>query len=337
MPKGGYCEVDGRWVWVTPDGYCENGHPPDRMREVQQLVPLTHRGTPIPTPSRPTVVPYRLRFWWRHSGWLVLTLTWGFLNWLAFVYIGLRARQRLWLVWGFVYLVPLALFIASIGSGYAWYALAFQVFVAVVSVVHGIILRPRYRAIMFGDAPLGSVPQPPRVVTRGPRPTLERGLEDNAAQMLREAADKVARLGETANVIAKPEVRQAVGRLSVTADEILQELSKHPERIELARSFLTYYLDVALRVTGGYQELSSRMNPTPEMSETVARAESSLPGIQHAFDSQLGSLLQVDLLDLDSEIALLDKMTQINERFEEARGLPPSASRGSGDRQRQEA
>jgi hypothetical protein len=149
---------------------------------------------------------------------------------------------------------------------------------------------------------------------------------------MREAADKAARLGETANLIAKPEVRQLVGRLSVTADEILQELSKHPERIELARSFLTYYLDAALRVAGGYQELTARTNPTPEMTETIARAESSLPGIQQAFESQLSSLLQVDLLDLDSEIALLEKMADMNQRFDEARGvLPPTSSRTSGE------
>ncbi len=330
MPKGGYCEACRRWVWVRPDGSCENGHPPGQVREVQALVPLNRRGSPIPTPARPTVVPYKLRFWWRYSGWLILTLTWGFLNWLAFVYIGLRARQKLWLVWGFVYLIPLALFIASIGSGYAWYALAFQVFVAVVSLVHAIILRPHYRALMFGDPPLGSVPRPPQLPALDSRGALGRGLEENVAQTLREAADKVARLRETANRIEKPEVRQTVGHLSFTADEILRELSKHPERIELARGFLTYYLDAALRIASGYQELAARTNPSPEMRSIMIQAESSFPGIQRAFDAQLSSLLQHELLDLDSEIALLDKMVQMNERFEAARELPSSTTGRSG-------
>jgi hypothetical protein len=330
MPKGGYCEVDGRWVWVTPDGYCQNGHPPDKVRELQQLVPLTRRGSPIPTPVRPAAVPYKLRFWWRYSAWLILTLTWGFLNWSAFVYIGLRARQRLWVLLGFVYLVPLALFIASVGTGLVWYALAFQVFMAVVSLVHGIILRPQYRAIMFGDAPLGSVPQPPRIIAPASHPVLERGVDGNVAVSLREAEGKLARLGEVANNIQKPEVRQAVGRLAVTGDEILQELSKHPERLDVARGFLTYYLDAALRIAGGYQELSARPNPTPEMRDTVGEAERSLPGMQRAFDSQLSALLQLDLLDLDSEIALLDKMVKLNERFDAVSGLPPPSAEETG-------
>jgi hypothetical protein len=234
-----------------------------------------------------------------------------------------------------VYFVPLALFIASIGTGFVWYALAFMFFIAVVSLVHAVILRPQYRALMFGDAPLGSVPQPPQIISRGSHPSLERGLQENVALTLREAGDKAARLGETANRIEKPEVRQMVGRLSVTADEILQELGKNPERIELARGFLTYYLDAALRIAGGYQELSKRSNPPPEVRATMAQAEDSLPGIQRAFDSQLASLLQMDLLDLDSEIALLDKMVRLNERFDEARGLPPSSG-GTGGTQRQE-
>ena len=72
-----------------------------------------------------------MRFWWRHSAWILLTLTFGFLNWLAFVYIGLRARQTPWLIWGFVYALPLAATVAAIGSPFFWFALAVQIVVAV--------------------------------------------------------------------------------------------------------------------------------------------------------------------------------------------------------------
>jgi 5-bromo-4-chloroindolyl phosphate hydrolysis protein len=285
------------------------------MREVQQLRPLTSpRGTLMRTPPVSKVTPQYTRFWWRHSAWILLTLSLGFLNWLAFVYIGLRARQSQWLIWGFVYLLPLAATVATTGSSFFWFALAFQIVVAVVSFVHAVAVRPRYRALMFGDPPLRSVPAPPMMVAQQ-RPELARNLDQNVAQTLREAYQRVGEMSDAANRIAKPETRQAVAQLCVTAQRILAEIQKHPQRMDVARGFLTYYLEAAARIVGGYEQLAVRDGYSPEVRKTLAQAESSLPGIQRAFDSQLESLLQLDLLDLESEIDLLDKTVQMENRF----------------------
>ena len=315
MPVGGYCEACGRWVWVAPNGSCKSGHPPSRVREVQQLRPLTSpRGTLMRTPPIPKVTPYHVRFWWRHSAWILLTLTLGFLNWLAFVYIGLRARQPHWLIWGFVYLLPLAATVAAVGSPYFWFALAVQIVVAVVSLIHAVAVRPRYRALMFGDPPIGSVPAPPMMVAQQ-RPDLARNLDQNVAQTLREAYQRVGEMSDAANHIARPETRQAIAQLCATAQQILAEIQKHPQRMDVARGFLTYYLEAAARIVRGYEELVARGSDSPEVRKTLAQAENSLPGIQRAFDSHLESLLQLDLLDLESEIDLLDKTVQMENRF----------------------
>jgi 5-bromo-4-chloroindolyl phosphate hydrolysis protein len=266
------------------------------------------------TPPIPRVTPYQVRFWWRHSAWILLTLTLGFLNWLAFVYIGLRARQSPWLIWGFVYLLPLAATVAAIGSPFFWFALAVQIVVAAVSLVHAVAVRPRYRALMFGDPPARSVPAPPMLLVEQ-RPDLARNLDQNVAQSLREAYQRVAEMSDAANTIAKPETRQAVAQLCVTAQQILAQIQKHPQRMDVARGFLTYYLEAATRIVRGYEQLASRGSYSPEVRKTLAQAENSLPGIQRAFDSQLESLLQLDLLDLESEIDLLDKTVQLENRF----------------------
>jgi hypothetical protein len=315
MPVGGYCEACGRWVWVAPNGSCKSGHPPSRVREIQELRPLTSpRGTLMHTPPIPKVTPYHVRFWWRHSAWILLTLTLGFLNWLAFVYIGLRARQPHWLIWGFVYLLPLAATVAAIGSPYFWFALAVQIVFAVVSLIHAVAVRPRYRALMFGDPPIGSVPAPPMMVAQQ-RPDLARNLDQNVAQTLREAYQRVGEMSDAANRIAKPETRQAIAQLCVTAQQILAEIQKHPQRMDVARGFLTYYLEAAARIVRGYEELVARGSDSPEVRKTLTQAENSLPGIQRAFDSHLESLLQLDLMDLESEIDLLDKTVQMENRF----------------------
>jgi hypothetical protein len=40
---------------------------------------------------------------WLHSTWILLTFTFGFINWVAFAYIGLRARQPKWLLAAVLY------------------------------------------------------------------------------------------------------------------------------------------------------------------------------------------------------------------------------------------
>ena len=82
-----------------------------------------------------------------HSLWIGWTFT-LFLGWLAFVYIGLRARRPRWALWGLVYLFPLVL-PSIIGINYTelsqWHwteTLALLVWVA--SIIHASI-DPRYK------------------------------------------------------------------------------------------------------------------------------------------------------------------------------------------------
>lgn len=49
-----------------------------------------------------------------HSIWICwVLLTCGFFNWVAFLYIGVRASQKKWIVWGGIYSVPFLLSIVS--------------------------------------------------------------------------------------------------------------------------------------------------------------------------------------------------------------------------------
>ena len=116
MPLGGYCTVCQRWVWLTPYGECQNGHPASAVRDVQQLKPQTEPGTLVGEVLEDGRPRARFRWWWRHSAWIAWTFSLGFLNWLAFVYVGVRARHTPWTLFGFAYLVPLLLTIAAVAS-----------------------------------------------------------------------------------------------------------------------------------------------------------------------------------------------------------------------------
>ncbi len=326
MPLGGYCSVCERWVWLTPYGECQNGHASSAVRDVQQLKPQTGDVAVVEAPVPATKPKTQYRWWWRHSGWILWTFTLGFMNWFAFVWIGVRARYFPWTLLGFVYVLPVILTALSFGTGIGWLPpvmIAIQLLASAMSVAHALYLRPHYRAIMFGDAPPRSLPkppQPPSLLESMPREQLPRGIDEATAEVLRPAQTQVDAILQDAGAIGKAEVRDQVVALCRTADKILAELAAQPRKLDAARGFLTYYLDAAQRIVEGYVHLTERGAATPDITATLARAEASLRVVQQAFDRQLAAVLEDRAMDLDSEIELLERTVRSETMYTQTPG-----------------
>ena len=55
-----------------------------------------------------------------HPLWVGWTFTFGSFSWVAFLYIGVRARQRRWVLWGLLYSIPFAYELAARVSTTVW-------------------------------------------------------------------------------------------------------------------------------------------------------------------------------------------------------------------------
>lgn len=333
MPLGGYCEKCGKWVWVSAYGECQNGHPAADVRDIQLLTEQDGRRSVLRADRSAVVVPRRAkyRWWWRHSLWIVWTFTLGLLNWVAFFYIGIRARSVAWILSGLFYLLPLVLTIASIGTWWWRVAIPAQIVISGISVLHALAARPKYRAIMFGDLPHESLPGPPRpppLMAGNGRLSLPEGIDVESGETLAQAHRRIRSILDAAGSIHKPDVRGQIARLCATAEEILGELAREPRQIPLARSFLAYYLEAAERIVAGYADLSCRSSSSSDVADSLTRAESSLDAVQRAFDRQLDSLLERRVIDLDVEVEVLEKTVGFVEPLRPDRPLEP-AGRGA--------
>jgi len=327
MPLGGYCEKCQRWVWVSAYGECENGHPADVVRDIQLLTPQSGRGS-SQVADKPVVVTGRAkyRWWWRHSLWIIWTFAFGLLSWVAFFYIGVRARSAAWLAAGLMYLLPVVAFAASLGTW--WWRIALPVMLAAgaLSVAHALAARPKYRAVMFGDVPdkaLPAPPQPPPLMSGQQRPALPQSPDVEAREVIAAAHRMVLSIIDAADGIQKPDVRGRVARICGTAEEILAELGREPRQVQLARAFLAYYLEAAQKIVTGYADLSRTSSPSPQAAATLARAEGSLDSIQQAFDQQLAALQEHRVIDLDVEVEVLEKTVRMDAGAASAEVLEP--------------
>lgn len=82
-----------------------------------------------------------------HSLWIGWTFTLGFFSWLAFAYIGIRARHPKWLLWAVFYAGPLLLFaVITVNMSQAWSdaTLTAGLLLSVFSIIHAFLVRKEY-------------------------------------------------------------------------------------------------------------------------------------------------------------------------------------------------
>ncbi|MGF1471079.1 MAG: hypothetical protein ACFB50_04950 [Rubrobacteraceae bacterium] len=84
-----------------------------------------------------------------HSFWIGWTFTLGFFNWIGFLYVGIRARQRKWIMWGVFYSSPfvLAMIFSNTLAFEGWVGdliIALILFLGLVSIFHAFRIRKEY-------------------------------------------------------------------------------------------------------------------------------------------------------------------------------------------------
>ena len=95
-----------------------------------------------------------------HSAWMGWLFTFGVLNWVAFLFIGLRLKQRKWLVWAGLYLLPLILFFlpydlnTALGQNLNAVAGLLVFLAGFASLAHGFAVRKEYLMRMAAVEPI---------------------------------------------------------------------------------------------------------------------------------------------------------------------------------------
>lgn len=124
---------------------------------------------------------------------------------------------------------------------------------------------------------------------------------------VREGMEKLKSLRSNTRMIADNEVAGKVQDICKTGSEIFDYLAKNPGDISKARQFINYYLDATEKIVNQYIELSQRKDKTKEIQDSLDKVETMLDSIKETYSKQLHNLLEDDLLDLNTEISVLEK------------------------------
>ena len=124
---------------------------------------------------------------------------------------------------------------------------------------------------------------------------------------LREGSQKLGTLKRAAERIADRGVRGKAYAVCDAVARILSDIREDPKDLKPARQFLGYYLDATIKVVDRYAALATKSVSSDELTESLERAEASLDTIKNAYDKQLAQLLENDVMDLDTELRVLEQ------------------------------
>lgn len=126
-------------------------------------------------------------------------------------------------------------------------------------------------------------------------------------KMLAEAEKDLYEIRRASQSIFDRSVQRDAENLHKTGSRILAFLKENPERIRQARRFFLYYLDTAAKLLGRYRDFQNTGLHTEEIEEILERTKKALPMLNQAFEKQFTRLMEGELMDVEADIALLEK------------------------------
>lgn len=134
--------------------------------------------------------------------------------------------------------------------------------------------------------------------------TGEKGLD----QVLSQAEAHLKQLHTLNERIPDKALSAAITRMEQAGHAILVQVSKEPAKAKSIRKFAAYYLPTAVKVLGTYADLSASGAKGENAQALQKDVEANAETIAKAFEAQLDALFAGQVLDVSSDLDVLEAM-----------------------------
>ena len=132
--------------------------------------------------------------------------------------------------------------------------------------------------------------------------------------------------------LADEELRAELAGLQPISVRIMDYMGAHPEKIPLARKFVTYYQDRTAALAKEYLEFERTGLSTEQVEATKAKIRATLAAMDEAYTAEFEKLLSDKLLDVDAELKVMEQTLAadgIEDRTEPERTADGGAESGA--------
>ena len=151
------------------------------------------------------------------------------------------------------------------------------------------------------------------------------GIE-SVDQLVRSGQDMIASIRDENRQIPDPELSEKIDQLETISNQIFLTVTDKPEKAPQIRRFMDYYLPTVLKMLTNYRKLDEREVTGENAAKTKKSVEEAMDIVLDAFRKQHDQLYQHDMLDVTTDISVLETLMKQD-------GLIENIERGSKEGQ----
>ncbi len=127
-------------------------------------------------------------------------------------------------------------------------------------------------------------------------------------QLIARGQDMLVAIRKEDELIPDPALSEKIVQLDGIATRIFQTVIDQPEKAPQIRRFMDYYLPTTLKMLTGYRKLQQSGVSGYQAQSTKNRITDAMDVVLGAFNKQLETLYQNDMLDISTDIDVLETM-----------------------------
>lgn len=144
--------------------------------------------------------------------------------------------------------------------------------------------------------------------------------EEQLDQALEQARSQLKELTALNARIPGQSISAQISRMERAGGAILDEVAKQPAKARQIRRFLNYYLPTAVKVISSYAHMAETGAAGQNAQTLKSDVEQNAQTIAAAFEKQLDSLFASEMLDITSDLDVLEHMMKGDGLAEDAPG-----------------
>lgn len=170
------------------------------------------------------------------------------------------------------------------------------------------------------DAEKKAPPEPKKAAARpkpekqpAPEPQPAPAAEKPAAyteleEVLKQGHESIAEIRRLNDEIPDFKISAQLKQLEILTEKIFAFVEQHPEDVRQIRQFLNFYLPTTIKLLQQYVVLQNQEMRMGNIDEGMQKIENMLDNVIVAFQKQLDSLFESDVVDITADIQVMEQM-----------------------------
>ena len=130
-------------------------------------------------------------------------------------------------------------------------------------------------------------------------------------QIMSDAHEDMQAIYRASQQVGDAAIKEKALKLHELGNRILAYLGQNPQKISSARRFFSFYLDTGANILTKYMNLMASNPDSERVQRLTPETGRALDILHKAFMEQFNKLVQNEVMDVEADIALLEKTLQM--------------------------